>query len=248
MRVSLWQQFSSNHSAAFSIVAQFKTNQEAEDAASVIRGILEKIADWYKTHPQIEEAVRKGDLVNSTPVEAELAKQYGLEKAWEFTVDWVNPKHPNQGLQIFDKLIFMHNATETWVGPQPFDELLQKLGATIETSVEGITDTEPVINLTCVAPDEMNAAEIVGKLRSSYTYSSGYSEPRLQLPGKHLPYQGMIQNTGARIECMQIATSTLNFKPVKLIHAAEFLPELVGYLESQGCTDVSLSISSKPME
>jgi hypothetical protein len=248
MRLSLWQQFSSNHSASFSLVGQFRTAQEAENAASVIRGILEKIADWYKTHPEIEEAVRKGDLVNLTPMEAELAKQYGLEKAWEFTVDWVNPKHPHQGLQSFDNLLFMHNATETWIGAQPFDELLKKLGATIETSVEGITEAEPVINLTCQAPDEQKAAEIVGKLRSTHTYSSGFAEPQIQLPGKHLPYNGLIQNDGARIECTQIATSTLNFKPVKLVHAAEFLPVLIAYLESQGCTDIVLSISSKPLE
>jgi hypothetical protein len=251
MKLSLWQQFSSNHSASFSLVGHFKTAQEAENAATVIRGILEKIADWYKTHPEVEEEVRKGDLVNPTPMEAELAKQYGLEKAWEFTVDWVNPKHPNQGLQIFDKLVFLHNATETWVGAQPFDELLKKLGATIETSVEGITETEPVINLTCLAPDEQKAAEIVGKLHSTrahVTSDGEYTERLIKLPGKHPPYNGLIQNDGARIECTEIATSTLNFKPVKLVHAAEFLPALVAYLESQGCKDFDFSISSRELE
>lgn len=45
MKLSLWQQFSSNHSAGFSLIGQFKTAEEATQAVAVIRGILEKIAD-----------------------------------------------------------------------------------------------------------------------------------------------------------------------------------------------------------
>jgi hypothetical protein len=255
MKLSLWQHFSSNHSAGFSLIGQFQNAQEATQAGAVIRSILEKIADWYKTHPELDFEVRGDDLVNLTPVEAELARQYGLEKAWEYSVDWaeveVDPQLANRGLYTFDKLVFLHNAIETWVGPQPFDDLLKKLGATVEVSVEGITETEPVVNLTCRAPDATKAAEIVARLcatRTHVTSDSDYTEALIKLPGKQPPYKGLIQNDGARIECAQMPTSTLSFKPAKLIHAAEFLPELHTYLKSQGCTDFDLSISSKPLE
>lgn len=47
MRISIWQQFSSNHSSGFTVVGEFATRSEAENAANKIREILYRLKDWH---------------------------------------------------------------------------------------------------------------------------------------------------------------------------------------------------------
>ena len=44
MKISIWQQFSSNHSANFELVGQFPTVEEAEKAYAILLDILTVIA------------------------------------------------------------------------------------------------------------------------------------------------------------------------------------------------------------
>ena len=48
MRISIWQQFSSNHSSSFTIIGTFENSEAAQRAAIEFRAILEKIVGWYQ--------------------------------------------------------------------------------------------------------------------------------------------------------------------------------------------------------
>src|SRR5258706_3866109 len=105
MRVSLWQQFSSNHSAGFSLVAEFKSIEEAEKAHSAILAIISAIAKYYEEHwEELDKALRKEGMVAPTPIERDLARQYNL-LSWDYSVDWASTEADkrvsNQGLYRF---------------------------------------------------------------------------------------------------------------------------------------------------
>ena len=57
MKITVWQQFSSNHSSRFTIVGVFNTLTVAENAAAEIRGILQKIQQWHEDNPEKSEAL-----------------------------------------------------------------------------------------------------------------------------------------------------------------------------------------------
>ncbi len=100
MRLTLWQQFSSNHSAGFMIVGTFKAATDAQQVANEIRSILVKVAHWREQFRAGEIEVTSDDLyligepdfdVDSswqmTPIEAKLRDEYGL-KSWQRTMQW----------------------------------------------------------------------------------------------------------------------------------------------------------------
>src|SRR5258708_705483 len=141
MQLSLWQQLSSNHSAGFDLVGQFKTAEDAQKAYDVVWSFILKIAAYYHEHPGLFEG--NSIIEGLTPVEEELAKQYDLEN-WEYSVDWADaaydkplivdgqPMNMYSGLRLYENLLFLNDFTDTWLYAQPFDELFVKLGAKIE--------------------------------------------------------------------------------------------------------------------
>lgn len=247
MKLAIWQQFSSNHSGGFSLIGQFETVEAAQKAHAVIQDIINQIAAYYREHPELEGV----DLMPLTPVEEELAKQYGLiEKDWGFSVDWAeteaDPRVSNQGLYIYQNLLFLSEPIETWLGAQPFDRLFTKLGAKIEVADFGIGgETNPVINMTCAAPNSEIAGKLVEVLSSSKTYSDGSVQPLIVLPGGHGPYDGEIRSVEAKLECVAIRTHSFRLR--QRGHASEFLPDLIAYLESQGCKNFEFTISQRPL-
>jgi hypothetical protein len=50
MRVSIWQQFSSNHSGHFWVVGTFKTVEDAQKAYDELRAMLTEIDRWHREH------------------------------------------------------------------------------------------------------------------------------------------------------------------------------------------------------
>lgn len=256
MRISIWQQFSSNHSGGFNLIAEFKSLEDLEKARTVTNHFIETIAEWYKQHPELDEELREHGLLPLTPAEEKLAEQYKLNN-WEFSVDWApveaNTQVANRGFYIFRNLLFLTSPIETWVDTQPFNELLERQGAHIIWQFYGDSDDNnaaPVVNLVCTAPDEMTAARIVQSLHATETYKSGDTDPRIRISDSHTPYNGHISHQGARIECREIETHSFGGKEYnwKSMHISEFLRDLTAYLETQGCTNFELSISEKPEE
>jgi hypothetical protein len=234
MRVSIWQQFSSNHSGGFSLIGEFKTIEEAENAVAIMKSMISMIAKWYKDHfEELDKQLRKFSILPLTPVEEELAKQYGLTQ-WEYSVDWAeteaNEALINQGLYHYRNLVFLSDPIETWCDAQPFDELLEKLGARIEVhSATAQDDIVPVVYMTCYAPNETTAAEIVRQLSSSKTF--------ITVPNVR-SYPGEISHVDSKIECQELE---IWHQP----HISEFLDELVPYLEAQECKNFEFSISHR---
>jgi hypothetical protein len=177
MRVSIWQQFSSNHSASFSLVGQFESAEWAEQVADDLRNMLQAITDWWAQFDDREEATqienrfrRKGQL---TPPEEEFQKQYGVEWSKDYRtkrlcpLDWIGPNAAN-AVSVYKNVIFIQPRGDTWIGPQPLDAIMRGLGGRVAAECE-VYDSYLAVTITCDAPDEVTAEAMVAEVKSYMT-------------------------------------------------------------------------------
>lgn len=158
MRISIWQQFSSNHSARFTIVGHFENTQQANKAADELRHILKSIVDWNETHPELAEMWNSGDLPEPTEPEVQFSKQYGVN--WgESAIPWFWQAK----VITLDNIVFVDSDGQADDGAQPFHSLVAKLGARvfIEGQIEWDDAWRQVsVELSCSAPNEAVAQAI----------------------------------------------------------------------------------------
>lgn len=158
MKLSIWQQFSSNHSSRFTIVGEFDSRTDAEKAAVTIRDILKRIADWNAAHHNdegMDDFWNSGDWWEKpTPIEQEIADEYGI--TWPGAIDWF--RDPKIDI-VLDHLLFIQPGSRPETAGQPFEQLINKLGGRgyLEGDVYGDTVAGIIFDLTCIAPDEATA-------------------------------------------------------------------------------------------
>lgn len=195
MRVSIWQQWASNHSSLYFIVGTFDTTDHAEAAYHELRGILGDISLWHKAHPEaLEKAWGSSDPL---PPELAVAQQYNIE--WPRTIDWTNwacyfdagEKAEATDRRLIDEaqslvanVIFMSTPDQTWMGIEPFRSLLERLGANRIFAVDNDTMPEPDPNrwrmqLRCIAPDQQKAQELCERIGGYWSDSRPEDEKPL---------------------------------------------------------------------
>ncbi len=159
MRVSIWQQWASNHSADFTVVGKFATQQKADQVATEIRTILQRIESWWgNLNPaQRTEWESKIETAILTPPEEMLRQEYEID--WPFSLAWyfVDYARTIAPVQAFDRLVIIENPhAYIWRGPQPFNGLLEKLGGEVVVRAEesqSFPNTRIVTRLKCTAPN-----------------------------------------------------------------------------------------------
>src|SRR5688572_1725913 len=115
MKVTLWQQFSSNHSASFMVVGKFESVEWAETVAEELRTILSEISAWWSQYENydeitlVENRVRKdGGL---TPPEKKYAEQFQIEK-WgkgrQGVLDWVQSEQAPDAVSVFENFVIIN--------------------------------------------------------------------------------------------------------------------------------------------
>lgn len=194
MKITVWQQFSSNHSASFTVVGKFPSVEAAQKAEAEINDILQQIETWWENLSEADhelwlERVQEQRLV--TPVETALAQNYGIE--WQYGLDrhiWFWDEHYYNAVQNFEHFLFIQNPNldDFWREPQPFNYLLEKLGAEVAVfsdSSKNYPNTLLCIELSFLCPDELMAKLIEDEIRdyiatpnTSPPWATAYSEVR----------------------------------------------------------------------
>lgn len=227
MRLSLWQQFSSNHSASFTLVGTFETAEQAAKAADTARDMITRIVNYWnrldedRREEMYELVVEAGDL---SPTEKRLRKQHGLEN-WDTGIDWIahDPDAALDAVTLFERTVFIENTEDTWSGGIPFDALLEKLGGTIVRRVESDSTEIPVV-ITCSAPDEATAQRLIEE--------TGYDANR---PGLEI----RIANQFAAARKVERDGLNMRYELSAVTDLPQALPAIVNYLRQQGCEDVA---------
>lgn len=168
MKVTIWHQFSSNHSASYTIVGEFPTPERAQEVREIIADILLEIVLWHAE----EDGQKSGRA--PTEIERVIGQRYGFD--WQETVDWLyheyrERKDPRKYVVCHGNYVIVgSNDWYTWQTGHQFKNLLQALGA--ETKENIYMGHSPVDNeltfenldyqLTCVAPSEEVAETVSG--------------------------------------------------------------------------------------
>src|SRR5690242_8871809 len=118
MQVKVWQSFSSNHSAAFTLVGVFKTPAEAEAAAAWLRELVQAILE-------AGEAAEYNDEPVVSPTEPEKLAARSLGMAWGSSgIDWVNTN--DDPVTTLENLVFI-DGSQSSIGAPPTDVLIERL-------------------------------------------------------------------------------------------------------------------------
>jgi hypothetical protein len=189
MRISIWQQFSSNHSSHFTIVGRFPSEQEAQEAAEKFRHILTTIAKFYEEDPEWSEIYHEQNLIS--PPEVEFSEQYQVEWGDE-PIDWFrNSEHAPKLVAIVKKDVFVSVDFETYSPPTPVENLMAKFGGVVYRE---IAETIHVVaHISCLAPDLITANAIAEKLNRLGTTKVNQHDCELQIQyigwriGKNFP-------------------------------------------------------------
>ena len=170
MKVSIWQEFSSNNSSSYVIVGRFDSPRHAQDAAQRLRAIFRRMWEWYAAHPDDRYEAGSGDYP-PTGAEQAVADEYGIE--FEAAIDWVAAEESADFVEIavtvFEDYVFTGVVDETLTRDRPFVQLMRKLGAQIEHHQELYQETwsQLYINISATAPDA-TTAQFIKTVAESY--------------------------------------------------------------------------------
>jgi len=257
MKISIWQQFASNHSAAFTVVGQFQDLDSATKAAKVVRDAVKSISDWYALHPDIKQLVINGQQKAPTEAELEISRKFGVPtyRALDWLATYTDTPDTLEIVREYGNLIFV--TTETWrsltgwAGATLFDDLVKKLTQNVFISQED--SFQLLVSLTCVAPDEQRAI-LIGHICRRFTRPPARHHssecPWIVFYLRHQPdneaqVQEAIWNLTAEIdendhgkiivEGRHITLNGLDFRSI-----STGLPALIKWLtEQEGCSDMN---------
>ena len=258
MKLSIWQQFSNNHSADYTVVGEFESVWLAEQAEKKLRKILGRIEDWWnKLTPEAWwEWVEITDTAQLTPIEQKLQKELRVD--WPYSLNWYHahrdfdPVYSDQTLVIVTPPYPFY-----WNGPQPFNELLAKFGAKVAVDVDE-SRTHPnamlLMDVRCTLPQlEESATLLYESFKEDFeairkrgwgTYEADYT-PNIDIVF-NVDYARVIT------ESIERGTFEVEKDQTHLFlwgigieagghHLGEEIRIIREYLEGEGCTDVIVS-------
>jgi hypothetical protein len=151
MKLTIWQQFSSNHSGFFWIVGEFPSYEDAKVAQAKIQELLHSIEEWRLNNV---DALSKyeGKLL---PPEKRAAKKYSVE--------WPQPLDKEGcSVNVVHNLLFSTKSSETWMTMQPIRGLIEYFGGkTIGFDIDNHSGWRDwLIRFNCDCPDEATAQQL----------------------------------------------------------------------------------------
>jgi hypothetical protein len=98
MKLSLWQQFSSNHSGAYTVVGAFATPDKAQNAHAILQRMMREIDSSNRQQPP--------DTWRPNAIEEQYERIYSID--WHEPIDWLRPFATNAFRMPFQRQIDEH--------------------------------------------------------------------------------------------------------------------------------------------
>jgi hypothetical protein len=237
MKLSLWQQFSGNHSSSFMIVAQFETVEWAEQVRQEIQSIVRDIYEWWEQIPEKDQH-RVGEELREqrrlTPPEREFQQRYQIN-FWsnQAFLTWVNDEYALESISRLDRLIII-NSGETWDDTHPFEEIMRKLGGRVASKLEE-DDAYIVLNLWMTALDE-SAAE---RLNAYRVYDEMDDAIRFAFPGVPM-ISGSVRSEGTTVFIDEIDL----YESYELVlPLSELPPDTSAFMRDDGMGEIDIDFA-----
>ena len=256
MKLSIWQQFSSNHSGGFTVVGKFESVGAANAAKETLEHVICAIAGWFM------KPENQGDPIGDTPtlIEQRFADEYNLK--WEKRVDWLTPYRPEghgwshytapeQHIWQYDHLVVVDLPYDerTFQTGQQFAAFIQALGG--ESFQEAIATWVPdseykrlSFSISCLAPTS-EKAETLYEIIKDHLASEKSEVPRRLTPwyryhlllahyGNNIPGQfSPMRETSITARSCLIDESLIKLE--QCYGNIFSLPALVDWMRDEGC-------------
>ncbi len=163
MRISLWQQVSSNHSSNFTVVGKFESPELAQRAATEFKDIFDSIEEWQMQTGQFPR--ERG--IPPTPPEIEFSQKYGIQ-SWKEALDWLHARE----VRLFDNHLIVTNHYKKWgdvtYQPPTVVEDLMHYFSQLTLISEEAGPRSITFDLTCTAPNKIVAFELFDRANAIY--------------------------------------------------------------------------------
>jgi len=157
MKISFWQQFSSNHSASFTVLGRFETIEKAQDAEATLKTLLKAIqeARGFDQYAYKEKFL-------SWP-EYEAGEKYGIR--WEQSLDWIG-NELSEHLIRFENNVFLTTAlSDTWQNANVMLSLMKHLTDDVYLRQYEAREERLILTaLECVYPNDQTGREITDEI------------------------------------------------------------------------------------
>lgn len=264
MQITIWREYSSNHSSRFTVVGVFESAEKAERAAAELMDMVRTILDWYQ-QPEHADALqeRQDGCAPPSPPEMHFARQYGVE--WSmYSLDWLwDDGEANRPVRTFENLVFI-DGTESKLGAKPADALMAKLGGQVlvdgsivvdelivdlsivvdELTGMNVMEGMVTVSLTCTAPDEATAQTIYDEMTTYLNAAKQDISRCFDTPWRSADYwhpssfTGTIQCEGRKIAIEQGSFFSITYG----------LPAMIRYLQNKGCTGIRYTLTERRSE
>lgn len=220
MRVSIWQQWASNHSGGITIVGSFESPEKASEAAASVDGIIKDLIEWHQ-RPENDDLNMLPWEAPPTLVELEIIHKYGLKADRHFRFGEVSAS-----VMATDRMTVVDIDNIMDEPPALLKSLLERLGSQYVAAscvAEGEYITAIMVSLTCNAPDIAIAEAIC---QSAQTHLGGESGAP-PWGNDHGVARGGVLCDGTRL------SFDVYFRDIQ--HG---FPALVDFLTSKGCGQI----------
>jgi|GEM_PF-4540476 len=125
MKLSIWQQFSSNHSNSFTIVGQFASESDAINAVKKLEDAHVRMHS-LSAHKDGNERLKEFVLIE-------------FSVTWQHTYipDWVKLNPPD--IEQYRDIVFVHHVNN-WSSASPIALMIEKLGAITSSTKEEVRE------------------------------------------------------------------------------------------------------------
>ena len=237
MKVSIWQQFSSNHSNGFAVVGKFKNLEDTKNAAEQFRTIIKTIRETPNMlYPDASEA------------EKSIGNYYDIE--WTRSLNWVGGDY--QVVQFDNYVMVSDIFGSTWMGALYIDQIMKKLSEEIyveeDAGVDGIA-----IELKCDADSVENAIQLYKTLDGYFVEVRAERGHLIHPPWRELSkpiYEGDETTIydDAYYGYVHRDQTQLSFTHLTFASIGYGLPVLIAYLKQEGCTEIEYTLEQRPYD
>jgi len=204
VRISVWQQFSSNHSSRLTIMGVFESSEKAQEASEKLRDTFSHIDAWYKSHPEAGEAIFESGGEDVSEIEQQLGAQYNIN--WNRAMLWAW----NYRLKILDQVIVISQEFGADSGVHPIDQLLERLGGKVGVDGDVIwyeRVARTMIEIDCDAPNEAVAQNILKTQSGDYAQIADSLRVKLHIEPFRLNYSPLVMSEPELFDLMNLLKS-----------------------------------------
>lgn len=234
MKLSIWQQFSSNHSNSFTVVGKFKTVEEAQKAEQEFHTIIKAIKEAH---------VRAGENVSDR--ERTMGNYYGFE--WTKHLDWADNTYQ---AVAFDNYVMVSDMfVQTWLGAMFVDLIMERLGGEIfveeEMGMQGIQ-----VELTCEVNTKQQEKTVLQALDPYFSSQRAetaefVNPPWHEITKRLFDYDNLKMDDDIYYGHVNTKGKTLQFTKMKFSAIGYGLPALIEYLRQAGCTNIQYTLAQR---